>query len=45
MNNETEFKVSEMFILKDLLDLDADEIESIFYAKNVDKMATIQGGD
>lgn len=45
MNNETEFKVSEMFILKDLLDLDADEIESIFYAKNVDKTATIQGGD
>lgn len=45
MNNESEFKASEMFILKDLLDIDADEFESIFYAKNVDKMATTQGGD
>jgi len=45
INNETEFKASEMYVLKDLLNIDSDEFESIFYAKNVDKMATIQGGD
>jgi hypothetical protein len=45
INNETEFKASEMYVLKDLLNIDSDEFESIFFAKNVDKMATIQGGD
>lgn len=45
INNETEFKASEMYVLKDLLNIDSNEFESIFFAKNVDKMATIQGGD
>ena len=45
INNETEFKASEMFILRDLLDIDSEEFESIFFAKDVDKMATMQGGD
>lgn len=45
INNETEFKASEMFALRDLLSIDADEFDSIFFAEDVDKTATMKGGD
>lgn len=37
MNNENEFKASEIQCLCDLLHLKAKEKEAIFFAKNVDK--------
>ena len=40
MNNETEFKVSEVAILKELLRLTAEEVNKIFFAIHVDLQAT-----
>lgn len=40
LNNETEFKVSEVAILKELLKLTADEVQRIFFAIRVDLAAT-----
>ena len=36
INNETEFKASEIAILKDLLKLTDEELKKIFFAVNVD---------
>ena len=36
LNNETEFKTSEVMILKELLHLTDDEVMEIFFGQNVD---------
>ena len=36
LNNETEFKTSEVMILKELLHLTDDEVMEIFFCQNVD---------
>ena len=36
LNNETEFKTSEVMILKELLHLTDDEVMEIFFDQNVD---------
>ncbi len=41
LKGETEFKAPEMAVLKDQLNLDADDMEAIFFAGDVDKTSTI----
>lgn len=36
LNNETEFKTSEVMILKEILHLTDDEVMEIFFGQNVD---------
>ena len=45
INNETEFKASEIQILYDLLNMDGAERDAIFFAVNVDKTSTYKGAD
>lgn len=40
INNKTDFKAREIITLCDLLNINADEREAIFFAPNVDKMST-----
>ena len=40
INNETEFKASEIQILYDLFNMDGAERDAIFFAVNVDKTST-----
>lgn len=40
LKGETEFKAPEMAVLKDQLNLDADDMEAIFFAADVDKTST-----
>lgn len=44
LNNETEFKTSEVMILKELLHLTDDEVMEIFFTLNVDCQSTIKKG-
>lgn len=44
LNNETEFKTSEVMILKELLHLTDDEVMEIFFTQNVDCQSTTKKG-
>lgn len=43
VNNETEFKASEIKVLKELLKLTNEEANKIFLPKKVDKLSTNKG--
>lgn len=43
VNNETEFKASEIKVLKELLKLTNEEANKIFFAQKVDKLSTNKG--
>lgn len=45
INNETEFKASEIAILKDLLKLTDEEFNKIFFAVNVEYNSTMKGSE
>lgn len=45
INNETEFKATEIQTLKELLSLTGEERDKIFFTLNVERESTMKGGE